>query len=365
MILYIFWGVSVLGAVGYSIKHPSKLNNQRFILALLFIFLFVLLGWSRGAYDVEIGISRYVNYEIMASFTEIGYTLLVKIFHILGFGYRGFFIVCSFIEILSIFWFTSKNCKKSQIAICLFLIYPFVVYLQYIRTLAAVPFVLIAIDSLINKPKHYIPKYVLCCLIAATLHFSSIFFLLYLPVLLMRKKSVVISTLIGAIVVQMAGSVGFLYNLVNYFLGTEKVGILERSVDAEGTFGRVFAICVTIAFLYVMIYIMKYVFKVSFNTYRDELYWKINFISIFCIPLTLHFGVGFARIPTLILVFNYPYLVEKVSEISSQKKRLFMYVLMVCYLVALFYLSFHNLEYRELVLYPFFEQNELINGILK
>ena len=122
MFLYIFWIVSVLGTGLYSIKHSKELNNQKLILVLLFLFLFILLGWCRGAYDVEIGISRYVNYKRMESFTEIGYNLLVKLFHSFGFGYRPFFVFCSFIELISLFWFTKKNCRKSHIAICLLMI---------------------------------------------------------------------------------------------------------------------------------------------------------------------------------------------------------------------------------------------------
>lgn len=363
MFLYIFWIVSVLGTGLYSIKHSKELNNQKLILVLLFLFLFILLGWCRGAYDVEIGISRYVNYKRMESFTEIGYNLLVKLFHSFGFGYRPFFVFCSFIELISLFWFTKKNCRKSHIAICLFMIYPFVIYLQYIRTLAAVPFILIAIDALINKEKNYIPKYIIFCLIAASFHFSSIFFLLYLPISFLNKKMTLVLVGIGVIILRMVSSLSFLYDLVERYLGTEKVGILERSINANGTFGRIFAIVISILFFYIMIYILKLIFKVKFEDEKDEIFFKINLMSMICIPLTLNFGVGFARIPTLLFVVNYPYLVDKTSEIQSQKKRVLAYLLMLMYLFALFFVNFHNLEYRQLVLYPFFEKNELINSI--
>ena len=364
MLLYIFWIISILCTVLYSIKHSNELKNQKLILLLLFLFLFILLGWCRGAYDVEIGISRYVNYKKMESFTEIGYNSLVKLFHSFGLGYRPFFVFCSFIELISLFWFTKKNCKKAHIAICLFMIYPFVIYLQYIRTLAAVPFVLIAIDALINKEKYYIPKYIIFCLIASLFHFSSIFFLLYLPISFCNKKMTLILGGIGVIILIIESSISFLYNLVNHYLGTEKVGILERSINASGTFGRIFAIVISILFFYIMIYILKWIFKVKFDEEKDKLFFKINLMSIICIPLTLNFGVGFARIPTLLFVVNYPYLVDKISEIRSQKKRVLAYLLMLIYLFTLFWVNFHNLEYRQLVLYPFFEKNELINSIL-
>ena len=109
MILFAFWLIAVLSAVFYSILHPVKLTNQKYLMVFLFFFLFVVLGWCRGAYDVEIGISRYVDYERMESFTEFGFNLLVRLFHLFGINYRGFYIFCSFFEILSIFLFFGFN----------------------------------------------------------------------------------------------------------------------------------------------------------------------------------------------------------------------------------------------------------------
>lgn len=360
MILYVFWGLSVLSTIVYSIRHPKRLGNQKLILVLLFAFLLIILGWARGAYDVEIGISRYINYERMESFTEVGFNLLVRIFHALGFDYRKFYIFCSLIELLSMFWFTKKNCKKSHIAICLFLIYPFVIFFQYLRTLIAIPFLLVALDCLINREEKYVIKYVVFCLVAATFHLSSLFFLLYLPASFVNKKALSIATLTGVIVVQMSGSIGFLYNLVNNYLGSEKVGILERSVSANGTFGRIAGMAISILFFYLIVFVLKYIYKIQMDQYKDELYWKINLLSFLCIPLVLNFGVGFSRVPTLLYLFNYPYLVSKISDVLSQKKRLLVYCLVVLYLCGMLYISYHNIEYRKLVLYPFFEQNELI-----
>ena len=363
MILYAFWGLSVISTVLYSITHPKKLTNRDFIIAMLFVFLFIILGWCRGSYDVEIGISRYVNYRSMESFTVIGFTLLVRLFHTLGFDYRGFYVFCSFVELSSMFWFVKKNCRKAHIALCLFLIYPFVIYFQYLRTLTAMPFIFIALDSLINKKDKYIVKFIAFCLIAATFHFSSLFFLLYLPASFANKKVLSISTVASVVAVQMAGSISFLYNIVNRYLGSEKVGILERSVYADGTFGRIAGMILNILFFFIVIYFLKLIYKVKMEQFIDELYWKMNFLSFLCIPLVLNFGVGFSRIPSLLYVFNYPYLVSKISEESSQKKRLFAYLIVSVYLLGLIYVSYHNIEYRELVLYPFFEQNELVKWL--
>lgn len=363
MFLYIFWITLISVTAVYSIKHSERLNNKKIILLFLFLFLFILLGWSKGAYDVEIGISRYVNYKKMESFTEIGYNLLVRLFHSFGFNYRMFFIFCALVELITLFWFINKNCNKSHIAICLFIIYPSIVFLQYIRNLTAIPFLLIAFDALLNKRKYYIPKYIIFCLIAATFHFSSIFFLLYLPVSFLNKKIVLGLVCLGTLVLQKVSSMSFLYNLVNKYLGSEKVGILERSVNSSGNVGRIFAILASIFFFYTIVYILKIIFKIQCNKEKDDFYWKINVINILCIPLTLNFGVGFARIPTIMFVLNYPYLVEKISEINGQKKRVIVYMIVLCYLLGLLFINFHNLEYRQLVLYPFFEQNELVTWL--
>lgn len=363
--LYVLWGVSLLGTLFLSITKNKSKNLHRIAMLGLFLFFWILLGWSSGAYDVEIGISRYVNYQKFESFTEIGYNFLVILGHRIGLSYRQFFIICSFFEIAVMFWFVQKNSVKSSLVFFLFLIFPMVVYFQYIRNILAFSFVLIGLDSLINKKKAYIVKYVIFIILGATIHFNSIFFLLYLPFSFIKKRVALLITFIAFLLLYSLSSIDFLANILMEFLGEAKVDIVLGSAnDATGTFGRIFALTFSILEFFVIYFFLKSFFKVPMDDEYTKIFFNINLLSFLFIPLTLNFGVGFARIPTLLAIFNYTFFVNKISLLKKQENRIFLYIVLILFLLGLFILNFRNLEYRQLTLYPFFENNELINWIV-
>ena len=53
-------------------------------------------------------------------------------------------------------------------------------------------------------------------------------------------------------------------------------------------------------------------------------------------------------------------IVNKVSEINSQKSRVAIYGILLIIILILFVANYRNEELRQLVLYPFFEDNEFL-----
>jgi len=345
------------------IQFPNSSKYKKITLYMLFAFIFILHGWSSGAYDVNIGISRYVNFDFYQSFTEIGFNYLVLLGHYFGLDYRTFYVLVSLFELLVIFWFVEKNCSKSPIVMGLFILYPSVILLQYVRNLVALPFVLIGIDALINKTKKYIIKYTVLVLIASTFHSSALFFLFYLPASFFQRRFVVIGSIGGVVILETASSWRFLYNFVKQYVSSSKADILLRTANATGNFGRIFSLSFAIAIFYFMYYFLKLVFSVDMDEEKDRLFFNMNTVLFLCIPLTIKFAVGFSRIPVLIFIINYVFYVNKISDIRGQRKRLLCYCVLGIFLVGMLFMSFRNLEYRQLVLYPFFEQNELIDWL--
>lgn len=362
--LYGLWGISLLCIAIYAFNNKNNKIYRRLVLAELFIFMWILSGWSSGAYDVEIGISRYVEYTSFQTFTEAGYNFLIIMAHNFGMTYRLFFVLCSLFELVIIFWFVAKNSVKAPIVFGLFLIYPSFIYFQYIRNLLAFAFVIIALDSLINKPKGYIIKYILFIAIASTIHFSSLFFLLYIPISFLRRKTVFITTLIIAILLYFSAGISQFASLITSLVGQEKTDIVLRTTTAEGGVGRIFGLTFSILTFFGVYLVLKYFFDIFMEDWISRLFVNINLLSFIFIPLTLNFGVGFARIPTLLCVVNYVFLVNKISEIKLQKYRLIIYLILFILLASSLFLNIRNIEYRQLVFYPFFDDNELINWLL-
>ena len=246
----------------------------------------------------------------------------------------------------------------------MFLVYPLTIYLQYTRNILAFAFVLIALDSLINRKSLYKIKYVVLIIIASTIHFSSLYFLVYLPLSYIKKRTSVIVIFIVFVLLYLSRGVQIFSNLLSNLVGSDKTDIVLRTTVAPtGTFGRVFAIVFAILVFFVVYYLLKFVYRINMDDYKPDLMFKINCLSFITIPLSINFGIGFARIVTLLLIINYVFFVDFISQISRQRNRLVLYLIIMFLLIFLWILHFRNTEYRELVLYPFFNKNELINWI--
>lgn len=361
--LYALWGISFFIIIIYVLSNSNSVYRG-LVLVELFIFLWILSGWSSGAYDVEIGISRYINYASFQSFTEVGYNSLIILAHNLGMNYRLFFVLCSLFELAIMFWFVKKNSVNPPIVFGLFLIYPFFIYFQYIRNILAFAFVLIALDALINKSNKYIFKYIILIAIASTIHFSSLFFLIYLLINFFKKKTTIIIVMFMAVLFYFSEGISQFSNLITKVVGEEKSDIVLRTTTtAEGGFGRIFGLTFSVLTIFIVYFILKYFYKVSMEDRVSQLFIKINWVSFIFIPLTLNFGVGFARIPTLLCIVNYVFLVNKISEVKLQKHRLFIYLVLFTFLAGSLILNIRNSEYRQLVFYPFFNDNDLINWL--
>ncbi|WP_420314869.1 EpsG family protein [Butyrivibrio fibrisolvens] len=125
----------------------------------MFLFLWIFSGWIRGSYDVEIGISRYLESSRFESFTEIGYSFLVEFGHKLELSYRMHFVIWSLFEVTILVWFINKWCIKPPIVYAMFLLYPMIFYFQYVRNIAAFSIVLIGFSCLIEEKKNMVNIY--------------------------------------------------------------------------------------------------------------------------------------------------------------------------------------------------------------
>ena len=357
--LYTIWVLVFFISVLIMIQYSKSKTIMSLCYFAQFVLCLILHGWSSGAYDVNIAISRYIYPSRFSSFTEIGFSFLVDIGHNLGLDYRMFYLILAAFELSVLFVFVKRNCKKYPIAMGLFLFYPSVVLFQYVRNFIAFPFIVLAIDVLLNKQKNYVIKYIILILIGTLFHFSSVFFLLFLPITILERKKAVLLTIGSFLFLLLVSNISFLYNILFYFMGPDKADMVSSTANADGNFGRFFSIVYYTFSFYAMYFLLHHVYHT--RTKGDEFFFKINLLTMLCAPLTTKFAVGFARIPDFFLIFNYIYYVNCISEMKSQKKRMICYTILFILLLGMFVLCFRNEEYRKLVLYPFFEQNELFH----
>lgn len=367
--LYLLYCIVLISSILYALKYRNLKKILFLLNALFFLFLWIFSGWIRGSYDVEIGISRYLESSRFESFTEIGYSFLVEFGHKLELSYRMHFVIWSLFEVTILVWFINKWCIKPPIVYAMFLLYPMIFYFQYVRNIAAFSIVLIGFSCLIEEKKYGKYIYALCILGASTIHFNSIYFATYLLLFAIRKKiskkTECIFVGILSVLLGVGTGTGFFYNVISMFLGTTKTSIIENSTSASGQFGRVATCLAYILLFFIYYYLVNFKYGLKTIDSNSDFLFKANVLSFMFVPLTLNFGVGFARMPILIGVINYIWIVNKISLIKGQKKRIVAYIPMLLILSFILAANLKNQEFWELVIKPSFENNELIKFIME
>ena len=351
--LYLFYFCIIIINITFH-KHKEML------LMIDFIGLFILLGFSYGAYDNLIFIRRYMYPEQFESYTEPLFNLIVNISNKIGLSYRQFIIIISIFILLFIFNFIKDKSNNIGYAIALYLIYPAILVFAQLRFLMAFSIVLnFGIGNLIKKPKFYKIRATLAIVIASLIHFGAAFYLLF--VLLENKdtKKIVFFTSIICILVYCIGFIPNVANIMSKFISEEKVEILIFGHEnVEGNFGRAITSLLIIVG-YIIYYYLFLVYGVENKKEQeyDKLILNFNIISIISIPLILKFSMGFLRIPNSMMLLNY----IAISHYFEKKNKnntilcistfIFSFILMV--------MVVHTPEAIERVITPFFEQNEL------
>lgn len=171
-------------------------KRSKIILLVLFVFMWLLFGWNysnadRGMYtrmyDVPIS-------EMIFSKFEGGYNFLMFCSKSLGLGFQEFLIVISGMVLLSLFrFFYIFSSMPAFLAVCFFW---FFFPLEYVilRNFIAFSIVLQGLISAFRNEKYYREKFVLCVLLASTIHISSLMYLIFL--LAFKENEIKIKTIV-------------------------------------------------------------------------------------------------------------------------------------------------------------------------
>lgn len=169
------------------------LRKNKIVNFFIFIFSWILFGWSYGNADYMVHYNRFYNYNQswIISSTEPLFTLLMRLFNNLNFTYERFLIIISFVLLSIYFVFVKKNSKNINLPIILYLLFPFCIDVCQIRFFIAGTIIYVGLNFLINEEVGFklIVKYAICVIISAMFHYSTIFLLvLILPKIMTKKK---------------------------------------------------------------------------------------------------------------------------------------------------------------------------------
>lgn len=344
-----------------------KNTKLRGILIIVnFVFMWIFLGWARGAYDVEIGINRYVNVNKYTEFTEPIFTMLVNLGHKMKINYRTFYAIIAFIELFALYKFINKYSDHTTLVLGLFIIFPMAYMFTLVRFLLAYCVVLCGgINILLEKKKGYELKYIIYVLLATLIHYSAVFFLLYLVVDKLNKKNTIRFVLVTMIILSSVTAFSGIVGLFSNYINAEKVNNILNNSVGKGILGR--TVTAFVMFItYFIIYKLCDSMLENNNKWDKEknfLVYKINLANLISIPLAIFYAIGFSRIfvVSLILYYiSYSNMLNKISLCNINKKKFYAICMIIFCLLFELYFTYRSETMQEKSLRPMFEQNEFI-----
>lgn len=356
--LYFLWFISILLNVRLTFR---KKYNLIFNIIIFFTFalLFILLGWINGLYDIVGSIMRYENYQSYSSFTEVGYTFYIFLCHLIGLDARGFLILTAFIILIILFRFYNSNSKNLNLTMCLFIFFPMVVIFQYTRNLFAFSFVLFGLNSLLKRKRYSNFKFLLSILVGTLIHSASLFFIVFLFAKNKHFKFILIFLLLFLYSLFIPQVTNLFDTFLIKFVGYEKANmIFQQRNEGNGLVGLI-SLCLLplVTFLITQRLSIR-----KFNQYAsiDKYFLNVNLSLLLLVPMTFFVSQAFSRLALFIEVVNLFYFSNLITETKSRSIRIEIFGILFFFLLLQFILLFRNESYRELVLYPFFEENTFL-----
>lgn len=155
-----------------------RCDKSKFVTGLFFVYFWILMGLNTNTPDY----SSYERYYLYTSQVNVegGFALLCNLFRYLGLTYPQFRMI--FAAIYSFFTVVTAKRLTSHInyVLAMFLLMPFVINVSGIRYALAAMIVCYGIPYLISKYKNGNLKYIICVVIASTIHTSALFYLFFL-----------------------------------------------------------------------------------------------------------------------------------------------------------------------------------------
>lgn len=357
-------------------------KNSKVLYVLLFVFLWLLFGWSSGNADSGVYISRFDNYNSLANETEKLFTKLLELVHEIGGTYQTFLIIVATVGLAIIAYIIYKYSENFTFVAALYFLFPFVMDVTQIRNYTAFVIVIYGFKYLISNDKNSDLKYLICIAVAANFHFSTIVFAIMLVPKHFSIQKTIFVTVICIIV---------LFLVPSMFIAIQKYsGVLFNSIKVEKvldvatnryTINTIYktwfrVIVFFCSFLIMYYFILKprliYLKEIELKKVRIgleerkkiiELVAKMNIVMLMILPL-ITISVDFYRLQQALSIFNYiafsQYFIPIKRNVMTKGNILVSTLCIIIAFINLYLLVLNNSNYNT-VFRPVFENNLLFN----
>ena len=169
MYLFMVFTLLLILAIGFP---KSKELTLAILLYMFFVYSFVYFKGDLQEYEAM--------YATDVSGIEFGYLYLMKLGQLLHIPYQGFRTILGIIYVTLTCIAVCKSTKYQNLVLILLAIFPLTVFASIVRQGLAYSIISLGFTYLFDKDeKHGILKYVICVMIAFSIHYSSILFLLF------------------------------------------------------------------------------------------------------------------------------------------------------------------------------------------
>ncbi len=282
----------------------------------IFIFMWILYGWSSENADYYIYMNRFNNFESLTMQTEPIFTFLMKFFNNLGFTYNQFLIFDSLIYIIIISIFVCKMTKYSNIVLALYMIFPFCFDIVMVRYSLGAAIVILGSRYLFSENKKDIFKYLICVLIGTLIHYSLILSIIFIIPKFIKRKNLIILVIIANFISlffnKFIANIAFIFKNIKFLNIGNKVSIVLNFASSTYnsrtyTMYSLKMLILVIIALIVMYLIENYMKKFE-NTEKIvesvKFIQSVNVCILLLIPL-LSFTADVFRLQITISLINY------------------------------------------------------------
>lgn len=282
---------------------------------------------------------------------EIGFQFIMVLCNKLGITFNMFRLLISIVGYVLIYDTIKKYTKYINYVFLLYFIFPFLNDAIQIRNFLSMSIIIYAFRYLIENKKNNNIKYILCIIIASSIHITSLFYLIFLLARVFRKRFILGVSIYFSVILVILSYTNLYPTLVSFIIKSNKV---ISYFDRRTTWGLIIVFGVLIM-LVMSFYIMHkkcylyYLNNITKNTslkLRKEfldILWKCNILLIITAPL-LVYDFNFIRLYRNILFLNYIVFVHAILIAKKNKQELMIYVGIALFVVGSLFIFFYGMN---------------------
>lgn len=347
----------------------AGLNNRKNIIQkVLFLLLILFMGilFVGGVNNADYNSYQNAYIYQQGKTLEFGFMLLVNISYKIGLSYSGFLVAIFLLGIFLRLQFIKTYANVNYVFV-LFLIFPFVLECVQIRTFLAISIVIFSFKYLFVEKRGNLLKYIICIIIASTVHKLSVLFFLFIIIKSknIRRLMKIVIPITVFVIIYLA------YNKFSVSILLDLFSLVEETkadVYAKGGFSltyilNIFYVTINIIFSYWSIRLQKDRIDCDLKVNKQIEFSKkilyINIILFICSPLYLAASIIF-RVPRSMYIINYILFDITRTSIKKGTKTSYLYnVVILAYIILVFIMELYLQRYL-VVLHPILFENIFI-----